>query len=966
MIEESDVLILTDSVTEAVCPKCSHKMDVQGLPSFSSLICAQCGHEMTVPARLGHFLLRKIIGMGGMGGVYRAHDEVLNRAVAIKVMRKSLGDNTVFSETFLREAQAAARINHPNIVQIYSFGKEKGQPYIVMELVLGGGLDTLMEAGQPLDQKLILRIAEQVADGLRHASDEGMMHGDVKPENILLAENRMAKLVDFGLASVSGTASNEIWGTPFYIAPEKVRRQSADHRADIYSLGGTLYHALAAQPPFDGPDANAVVRARFAETLKPLNEIRPDIDPQLSAIISRMLLNEPSLRYPTYGSLLSDIRQVSERLGPEEQAAPPSKKIILRRKGSNKVKPASNAAAGGEKRLHAPVPSEKKIVIGRGVMVASGHQSSVLTGNLADGLGEEAEAAPPAPDDPAKRMRLVKLIATLVVVGLLVLVGGLFGLVKWRQAYVASKETEQQQQENVRQNAVFSLRGVAERAKQMNEHCVAEAEKAETLAKAFVLEVTDLLPEEVRPYLIPPRPLPPPVVEEPDLEQIEDPAAKSVPDDPALKAKVYAAVITAGLQPTPENIATYTKAAAIVIAADLQPTPENIAMFAKAAAASAATTGDKAPDTAATGAPAPEAEQMAVEDAVAPEAEATLVADAGDSEAAPPLDITSLPPIVQRVRSMFESMYQLKLAAEVTAVLAEEIEMALQVPNIEKYSLERAQTLHAELTEKCDVIATRSPVADVDRLQKGIEADHQAALGLLSDLKMARDRQEKEILAREAGEAAAMEKQRQEQERRDLIQGELGSVTAVEAMNVDLLRTLEFRQAVRALNNLDFRLQTNEGKTALAVAKERVTRIEAFYTFLGTTVDGVPDPATEEIDADRPLPAFRHPAGWMIEKSDAKGVTVKGKQVGWGEVDDLTKVMMIRFLLQDNKQVTALRFRYRIQQYINAALFLETFIINSPVVKKIAVSLAQEAITMFPHSREDIDRLMPRLLQPEE
>ena len=927
MIEESDVLILTDSVTEAVCPKCSHKMDAQGLPSFSSVICAKCGYEMTVPARLGHFLLRKIIGMGGMGGVYRAHDEVLNRDVAIKVMRKSLGDNAVFSETFLREAQAAARINHPNIVQIYSFGKEKGQPYIVMELVLGGGLDTLMEAGKPLDQKLVLRIAEQVADGLRHASDEGMMHGDVKPENILLAENRMAKLVDFGLASVSGTASNEIWGTPFYIAPEKVRRQNADHRADIYSLGGTLYHALAAQPPFDGPDANAVVRARFIEPLKPLIEVRPDIDPELSAIISRMLLNEPSLRYPTYGSLLSDIRQVSERLGPEEAAAPPSKKFILRRKGGNKVTSASSQAAGADKPLHAPVPSERKIVIGRGVMVASGHQSTMLTGNLTAAEDEAAEAAASVPDDPAKRMRLVKLIAVLAFVALVVFVGGLFGLVKWRQTYVEGKEQEQEQREQVRQDAVFSLRGIPDRAKQMNAHCVAEAAKANALAKAFAVEITDLLPEDVRSYLVPPRPLQTPLVgEELDPDNGKEPGVKSATDDPALMAKALAASVPGA-------------------------PAANVAPDASASAAEDSTS---------------EAEQVAVaEDAVAPAAKDALVAAVTDA-AVSLLDLKALPPVVQRVRSMFEGVYQIERAVEVTAMLVEEIALALQGPNIDKYSLEKAQALHAELTEKCDAVAASSPVVDVDRFQRGIEADHQAALGLLNDLKAARERQAREVQARAEAEAAVLEKQRQEQEHQDQIRGELGSVIATEAMNIDLLRILEFRQAARALNNIKFRLRTDAGKAALAVAQERVTRIESFYKFLGVAVDGVPDPAAEKVDADRPLPAFRHPAGWTVEKSDAKGVTVKGKHVEWSEVDDVTKVMMIRFLLQDNKQVTALRFRYRIQQYINAALFLETFITNSPVVKEMTVSLAQEAIKMFPHSREDVDRLMPRLLPSEE
>ncbi len=948
MIEESDVQILTDPVAEAVCPKCSHRTDVQGLPSFSSLVCATCGFSFEVPARLGHFLLLKIIGMGGMGGVYRAHDEVLNRAVAIKVMRKSLGDNVAFSETFLREAQAAARINHPNIVQIYSFGKEKGQPYIVMELVLGGGLDKLMEPGKPLDQKLVLRLAEQVANGLRHAGDEGMMHGDVKPENILLTENRTAKLVDFGLASVSGTASNEIWGTPFYIAPEKVRRQKADHRADIYSLGGTLYHALAARPPFDGADANAVVRARFVETLKPLTEVRPDIDPEISAIISRMLLTEPSLRYPTYGSLLSDIRGVLERLGPEEEPAPASKKIVLRRKNGAKVTPASPAAAGD---APAPVPSEKKIVIGRGVMAASGHQSGMLTG-LQAAAGDAVPTAPSAavPDDPARRMRLVKLIATLAVVGLLAIIGGLFGLVKWRQTHVKGKEAERQRLEQQRQEAVFSLSGVAERAKRMHEECAAEAEKGRTLATTFAAEATDLIPEEVRAYLIPPRPTPPPeAAETPEIEGGTAPAADTAAG-PELLAKAAAAVAAAGLPLTPENIATFAK---------------TLAASAPAAATNAVAPEAAAP-TATNAAAAPESDAATEADAAAGDGAEATAPDAADPAAAPPLDESALPPVVQRVRAMFLGVYQLERAVEITAALAEEIAQAIQAPDIPKRPLDAVQALHAELTAKCDAVAGAGPVADVARLLRGIEADREAAAGLLADIKERIERAAKETRERAEAEAAELAKQRQAEERKQQIEGEIGSVAGAEALNTDLLRALEFRQASRALRNLGANLKTEEGKAALAVAQDRVTRIEEFYQFLGTAADGVSDPAAEGVDADRALPPFRHPLqNWTVQKSDAKTVTVHGKTVGWKEVDDVSKVMMIRFLLLEDKQATALRFRYRIRQYVNAALYLNTFITDSPTVRQMALSLAQEAIKMFPRSREEIDRLMPDLLQSE-
>ena len=225
------------------------------------------------PADFGHFVLEKELGHGGMGGVYLARDKMLDRRVGIKVMLKSLGADPKFVERFQREAQAAARLNHPNIAQIYSFGQEQGMPYIAMELVSGGSLDKDMEANPgTLDQVRVMRIGQQLVDALALAAEQGLVHGDVKPENVLYAEDGTAKLVDFGLAAMQGD-SNEIWGTPYYISPEKVRRQKIDYRADIYSLGGTLYHVLTGVPPFDGPDPTAVVKARFEGPPKKPSEL---------------------------------------------------------------------------------------------------------------------------------------------------------------------------------------------------------------------------------------------------------------------------------------------------------------------------------------------------------------------------------------------------------------------------------------------------------------------------------------------------------------------------------------------------------------------------------------------------------------------------------------------------------------------------------------------------------------------
>lgn len=133
----SDINILYDSVKKMACPFCRTQIDTSETPAFANVECPSCNRTMVVPARLGAFLLLDLLGKGGMGGVFRAHDESLGRDVAIKVMLKSLGDNPEFVQNFRREAQSAAKLNHPHIAQIYSFGTEKGQPYIVMELVGG-------------------------------------------------------------------------------------------------------------------------------------------------------------------------------------------------------------------------------------------------------------------------------------------------------------------------------------------------------------------------------------------------------------------------------------------------------------------------------------------------------------------------------------------------------------------------------------------------------------------------------------------------------------------------------------------------------------------------------------------------------------------------------------------------------------------------------------------------------------
>ena len=288
------------------------------LNPFSEVECPHCHTRHAVPVLLGHFLLLGVLGQGGMGVVYKALDQTLGRFIAIKVMRREIGDDSQFIASFLREARAAASLNHHNVVQIYSCSEEHGQPYIVMELVGGSRLDDLMATGKPLDEKRVLEIGLDIAHGLQAAHGINLVHGDIKPANILLDQDGVAKVVDFGLARfiAAQQADHEVWGTPYYIAPELVKRRPYDFRADMYSLGATLFHALAARPPFDGKTANDAIFARLKHPAPDLLSLVPNLNPQTAEVISRLLEVDPSKRYPTYPSLIADLRESARAMSP--------------------------------------------------------------------------------------------------------------------------------------------------------------------------------------------------------------------------------------------------------------------------------------------------------------------------------------------------------------------------------------------------------------------------------------------------------------------------------------------------------------------------------------------------------------------------------------------------------------------------------------------------------------------------
>jgi hypothetical protein len=456
-------------------------LEVKELLAFTPVQCPTCDFQFHVPARFDKFLLLQLLGAGGMGGVYRARDESLNREVAIKVMLQSLGEDVNFVETFQREAQAAARLNHPHIAQIYSFGQWYGQPYIVMELVSGGSFDKMMATQGALEPAVAMHIGVQIAEGLREAAEAGLVHGDVKPENILFDQEKNAKLVDFGLAAMQSGPGNDVWGTPFYIAPEKVRRQKADFRSDIYSLGATLYHAIAGVPPFDGVDATAVVKARFDGPPKPLRDLRGAAIPEeVEAVIGRMLEIEPQMRFPTYGSLLGDMRRYLSKVGPV-QIGGASKKIMI--KGKRPKGTTGTMSTTGE-------------------LATTGSVSEMPPTMVP--VSEISEADESEEDASKRGCKMMALVAGGALLLIALLVAGGFGV--WHHMQTNKRQAQEALVIKNQGKARESIATSVSEARKLTENRQAMIAEALDYAKAAAEAVVAVLGEDVRAALVPPEP----------------------------------------------------------------------------------------------------------------------------------------------------------------------------------------------------------------------------------------------------------------------------------------------------------------------------------------------------------------------------------------------------------------------------------------------------------------------------
>jgi serine/threonine protein kinase len=297
---------------EQSCPACATTVEVTDVEPLARATCPACGEKFRVDRAFDHFVLTETLGVGGMGSVYKARDTRLERFVALKVLRKELSADVAEAARLEQEARVTASVNHPNVVQVYSTGRAHGQVYLVMELVDNGSLDDLMAQHPRVAEAQALATGIQVARGLQAAQERGLIHRDVKPANILFADAETAKIGDFGLAVAAGSdaeARHEIWGTPYYVAPERLNNEPEDFRSDVFSLGATLFHALAGQPPIEGESTSAAALLEQKRNPPTLAAAAPDVSADTVRLVDRMISPDAAKRFASYADLLDEMQQ---------------------------------------------------------------------------------------------------------------------------------------------------------------------------------------------------------------------------------------------------------------------------------------------------------------------------------------------------------------------------------------------------------------------------------------------------------------------------------------------------------------------------------------------------------------------------------------------------------------------------------------------------------------------------------
>ncbi len=270
------------------------------------------------------YSLGDLLGIGGTAEVYLAHDEILGRDVALKILRSQHAENEEFVKLFRREARSAAALNHPHVVPVYYWGRsEDGRYYMTMEYISGGTLKDHFRG--PLDPSTVTRLGLQVTDALGFAHEHGVIHRDVKPHNILLTEMGEAKVADFGIAraaTVTTTSqSSPLMGTAGYMSPEQAKGESVGPASDLYSLGVVLYEALTGELPYNAEDPVALAMKHVNEPPRSPREAKPEVPKDLDALTLKLLAKRPGDRYPNASALAEDLERVRYGLPPAVAAS---------------------------------------------------------------------------------------------------------------------------------------------------------------------------------------------------------------------------------------------------------------------------------------------------------------------------------------------------------------------------------------------------------------------------------------------------------------------------------------------------------------------------------------------------------------------------------------------------------------------------------------------------------------------
>ncbi|HEY3052293.1 MAG TPA: serine/threonine-protein kinase, partial [Thermoanaerobaculia bacterium] len=280
--------------------------------------------HLTHGALVGTYRILAPLGAGGMGEVYRARDEKLNRDLALKILSADLAANAEHVRRFQQEAHAASALNHPNIITIYDIGRTDDTAYIAMELVDGQDLRS-MQAGARLPLKNVLRIAVKVADGLAAAHERGIVHRDLKPENVMISRDGFVKILDFGLAKLvraftemestaPHTTPGAVFGTVAYMSPEQAAGRVVDFRSDQFSLGVILYEMLTGRMPFNEATAAETLAAIIRRDPPPASSISEAVTPDLQRVLDRCLAKDPADRYGSTRDLARDLREIRDRI----------------------------------------------------------------------------------------------------------------------------------------------------------------------------------------------------------------------------------------------------------------------------------------------------------------------------------------------------------------------------------------------------------------------------------------------------------------------------------------------------------------------------------------------------------------------------------------------------------------------------------------------------------------------------